>query len=105
MYALILLQITLSFCTMVLEQVKTSYLHHQENVLDFIELSAIQKVKKDLLDYKEEDEQYEDRGYLVNLRYDDITCYITITKNGELCVNSRLEFDDIEEVIVSYEYE
>lgn len=56
MYALILLQITLSFCTMVLEQVKTSYLHHQENVLDFIELSAIQKVKKDLLDYKEEDE-------------------------------------------------
>ncbi len=104
MYAVVVLQLTLVFSFMVMEQVKTAYVTHGQNDLDFVEIAVITKVKNDLLAYEEEDESYTYKGYEVTLRYEDITCFITIKKGNELLLSSRLEFDDIEEEFISYTY-
>ena len=104
MYALVLLQITLTFSMMMLERIKTSYISHTFDELTFVEIKVINKVKQDLLEYEEEDSSFEENGFDVELVYDDVTCYITIKKGQKKVLSSRLEFDDIEEEIIAYEY-
>lgn len=103
-YGVFLLNLLLPFNLMILESVKTSYLYHKDHTIDFVEIHTINKVKKDLLNYEEENEQYTYLGYDVNLQYDDITCYILISDKNEIKIASILVFDDIEEEVVSYTY-
>lgn len=103
-YGVFLLNLLLPFTMMILEDVKTSYLYHQDHTIDFVEIHVINKVKTDLLNYEEEDEKYTYLSYDIDLHYDDITCYILISFNNEVKLSSVLVFDDIEEEVVSYTY-
>lgn len=103
-YGVLLLNLLLPFTMMILESVKTSYLYHQDHTIDFVEIHTINKVKKDLLNYEEENEEYTYLGYDINLQYDDITCYILISKESGVKLSSVLVYDDIEEEVVSYTY-
>lgn len=103
-YGVLLLNMLLPFTLMLLEKVKIAYIYHQENTIDFVEIHVIDKVKKDLLAYEEEDEQFSYLGYDVDLQYEDITCHILIYDKNEIVISSVLVFDDIEEEFVSYTY-
>lgn len=103
-YGIYLLNLVLPFSMMLIECLKTSYLYHQDNTIDFVEIHTINKVKKDLLAYEESDETFSYLDYDVELNYEDITCYIKISKQAKLMINAVLEFDDIEEEIRSYTY-
>ncbi|NBK99681.1 MAG: hypothetical protein EOM50_17045 [Erysipelotrichia bacterium] len=104
-YGALLLSISLSFSAMLLTMVKTSYLYHQDRTLTFVELKVIHKIKQDLLNYEESDEQFTYMNYDISLHYEDITCYIQINKQQVPQLKAKLVFDDIEEVVVSYTYE
>lgn len=103
-YAVLLLQSTMLFSFMIIERVKTAYMTHHQDNLDFVEIQAIQKVKRDLLAYEEEDETYTFLNYEIQLTYDDITCYIMIKSKKGVLLSTKLEFDDIEEEIINYTY-
>lgn len=103
-YGVFLLNLLLPFTTMIIEKVKTSYLYHQDHTIDFVEIHSIHKVKNDLLNYEEENEEFTYLGYDVDLQYDDITCYILISDKTGIKLSSVLVFDDIEEEVVSYTY-
>lgn len=103
-YGILLLNLVLPFSSMLIECLKTTYLYHQDNVVDYAEIHTINKVKKDLLAYEESDETFSYLDYDIDLRYEDITCYIKIYKQEKLIINAVLVFDDIEEEIESYTY-
>lgn len=73
--------------------------------LHLCELYAIQYVKNALYTYTEEDEMISYNKYNIHLDYEDITCYIQIEKEGIVYIQSCLQWDDIENVVVSYTYE
>lgn len=103
-YGIMLLNLILPFSMMLIEQAKTSYLYHQDRTLDFVEIQAINKVKRELLAYEEENQTYSFLDYEIALVYEDITCYIHIYQDATLLLSSILEFDDINEEVVSYTY-
>ena len=75
------------------------------NSLHLCEIYTINYVKKALYTYQEEDVELLYDGYKIKLLYEDIICFITILKEDEIVLKSILEWDDIENVVVSYTYE
>ena len=103
-FAMLYLNAILLSCSVMLCIAKNYALAKQEDTLDYVELAAIHKVVIDLENYEEEDETYDYLNYTVNLDYDDITCIITIKKNNEVVLKSKLVYDDIDLEVDSYAY-
>lgn len=82
----------------------TIHVLKSDNTLSCVEIYAINKAKIDLLNYEEEEENVEYLGHEIELIYDDITCFITIKKDGQVKISSCLEWDDVDNVVTNYSY-
>lgn len=104
-YGLCILQVVLLFSSVYTNILKYELknIHINEDI-HYVELYAIQTVKKELLAYEEKDQTLTYLGFDILLDYEDITCYITIIKNGCIVLSSCLEWDDINNNVVNYGY-
>lgn len=104
-YGIILLNAVLVFEGMLINKMNAMSYYKQNNIdLWYAELYVIHTVKEELLNYEEEDREFTYLDFTIQLEYDDIVCIYTIEKNGIVLLRARLEFDDINEEYVSYEY-
>lgn len=72
--------------------------------LHLCEIYAIQVVKNELINYEEENKVISYDQYEVEIEYEDIKAYIKIKEQGIVQIYSLLVWDDIENVVVKYEY-
>lgn len=99
------MQLVLSFVSMIsFRFFANASVIRKDNTLNCVEIYAIHKAKTDLLNYEEEEEEVVYLGYDIYFEYDDITCYLRIEKGGDIVLNSCLEWDDIDNVVVDYTY-
>lgn len=92
-YALIFLQITIAFVTMICIRCNTLILSSKEN--EFIEVFLIHHVKQTYEDGEPEDETLNWKDYEITIRYESFIADITYEhKNGNQ-VHIQIEYDDI----------
>lgn len=103
LYGLLLFHLVSLFCAMLIQKVKTNTIQSSRD-LSIVELFTIYKAKNDLESYDEKEETIVYLNHEIQFVYDDITCFITILKNDEIVLKSKLEYDDIEMQIVEYVY-
>ncbi len=72
-----------------------------QRIMNQMEVLCINRVKKKLRAYEEEDENISLGECEASIRYDDTTVSIII-EYGQFTRSRQLEFDDIEDIVSSY---
>ena len=70
--------------------------------VNWLEVLAVNRVKKQLRSYQEKDETIYLNGYSISFHYNDLTCTITISGNG-VYRQRCLWFDDIDDEVIDYQ--
>ena len=101
---IIILSSVLSISSALCASFKNEYFYYERHDLLFCEIYTINYVKKALAEYKESDEVISYNEFEAELKYEDVTCYITIYKDEEIVLKSVLVWDDIDCYISDYYY-
>ncbi len=104
-YLCMILAVTLavvsSLCTSVKDYHEFAIDREAMRIMNRMEVLCINRVKKKLRAYDEEDENISLGECEASIRYDDTTVSITI-EYGQFTRSRVLEFDDVEDIVSSY---
>ena len=106
MYLLEILAVCLLLSSGILAEVRR-YHDFEENresfrEVNWLEVLAVNRVKKQYRNYRENNETLYVKGYCISFVYEDLNCYITITGNGILR-QRWLVYDDYDNEVVDYQ--